>query len=308
MKILFKRGLIYISPLLFCGLVFVEQTQAQLINPAVSQLFYNRYLANPAMAGFGKQGGYQAFVSYAGQMQPIQGSPSYKIATFDYGSNGSTGLGFSVNQEEAGILVNTRVMATYSYAIRFDADNSKQLRMGISLGTTRSRIDMNKVNGSLSDVVISGYNGRKSFIDADFGASYINKGFTVEASLYNLRRRYDKSVSQVDYGANANYSTYYLAVGNQFTFKDGLKIDSRLALRGIHNYKDIVDVGVNLSYKDEPISFLAVYHSNKSGSFGLSFGDKPNRQCYFLYTTATNDLRLYNRGSFEAGFRFKWGK
>jgi hypothetical protein len=31
---------------------------------------------------------------------------------------------------------------------------------------------------------------------------------------------------------------------------------------------------------------------------------RPERQCYFLYTTPTNDLRPFNRGAFELGFRF----
>ena len=286
-------------------LIFLsQQATGQLINPAVSQLFYNRYLANPAMAGFGKEGKLQTFVAYAGQMQAIPGSPSYKMLTLDYGSEGSTGMGLNIAQEEAGLLVNTRVMGTYSYKIRLDNAGKEQLRFGISLGLTRSRIDLSKVQGNLNDVAISMYNSRSNFVDADFGVAYANKDFTVEGSVYNLRRRLDKSVSGVDYGVNANYSLYYVAVGKEFKLGSDVVVDGRAALRGIHNYKNILDLGMNVRYQDVPLTGQVVYHSNRSGTFGISFGGRPERQCYFLYTTPTNDLRPFNRGLFELGFRF----
>lgn len=284
--------------------VFNWHAKAQLINPTISQMFYNRYLANPAMAGFGKKESYQAFAAYAGQLQAIPGSPSYKLFTIDYGSTGNTGIGINIMQENAGLLVNSRVIGTYSYKIPFDNTDNNQLRLGISFGLNRSRLDLNRVIGDLNDVVITNYNSRENFIDGDFGFGYINNGFSLEGSVYNLRRKFDKSVNRVDYGLSSNYSLFYIALGKDFKIGEEIEANSRVVLRGIHNYKNIMDVGFNVKHQEWPLSAQIVYHSNRSTSLGISIGNNPKNLFYFLYSTPSNQISPFNRGSFEVGFKF----
>ncbi len=275
---------------------------AQNINPPASQYFSNKYLSNPAQAGAGKQVGLLSTVSYVGQMEAIPGSPSTKLLTLDFKSDGNVGLGFLVTKESAGLLNNTRVMGTYSYKVDFNAEGTTNLRLGLSFGYTRQMLDMGLVNGTAGDAAVLGYNNRSALIDADMGFVYTDRKFTLEGAAHNLRRSLEKS-----YNTESDFALYYTAMSYNIQLNSEIGLTPKIAYRGVKNYDNIADFGAELNFK-EPLKIMAMYHSTKSTSMGFQYNRNNRWQFYGYYTTPTRELVGLNAGAFELGIQLRTGK
>jgi type IX secretion system PorP/SprF family membrane protein len=275
---------------------------AQNINPPASQYFSNKYLSNPAQAGAGVQGGLRSTVSYMGQMEAIPGSPSTKLLTLDYKSDGNVGLGFIITKESAGLLNNTRVMGTYAYQVAFNAEGTTNLRLGLSFGYTRQMLDMSLVNGTAGDASLLGYNNRSALIDADMGFVYTDRNFILEGAAHNLRRSLEKS-----YNTESDFALYYTAMSYNIRLNSEIGLTPKVAYRGVKNFDNITDIGAELNFK-EPLKIMAMYHSTKSTSMGFQFNRNNRWQFYGYYTTPTRELVGLNAGSFELGIQLRTGK
>ncbi len=275
---------------------------AQNINPPASQYFSNKYLSNPAQAGAGKQVVLLSTVSYVGQMEAIPGSPSTKLLTLDFKSDGNVGLGFLVTKESAGLLNNTRVMGTYSYKVDFNAEGTTNLRLGLSFGYTRQMLDMGLVNGTAGDAAVLGYNNRSALIDADMGFVYTDRKFTLEGAAHNLRRSLEKS-----YNTESDFALYYTAMSYNIQLNSEIGLTPKIAYRGVKNYDNIADFGAELNFK-EPLKIMAMYHSTKSTSMGFQYNRNNRWQFYGYYTTPTRELVGLNAGAFELGIQLRTGK
>jgi type IX secretion system PorP/SprF family membrane protein len=275
---------------------------AQNINPPASQYFSNKYLSNPAQAGAGVQGGLKSTVSYMGQMEAIPGSPSTKLLTLDYKSDGNVGLGFIITKESAGLLNNTRVMGTYAYQVAFNAEGTTNLRLGLSFGYTRQMLDMSLVNGTAGDASLLGYNNRSALIDADMGFVYTDRNFILEGAAHNLRRSLEKS-----YNTESDFALYYTAMSYNIRLNSEIGLTPKVAYRGVKNFDNITDIGAELNFK-EPLKIMAMYHSTKSTSMGFQFNRNNRWQFYGYYTTPTRELVGLNAGSFELGIQLRTGK
>lgn len=275
---------------------------AQNINPPASQYFSNKYLSNPAQAGAGKQVGLLSTVSYIGQMEAIPGSPSTKLLTLDFKSDGNVGLGFLITKESAGLLNNTRVMGTYSYKVDFNAEGTTNLRLGLSFGYTRQMLDMSMVTGTAGDASVLGYNNRSALIDADMGFVYTDRNFTLEGAAHNLRRSLEKS-----YNTESDFALYYTAMSYNIKLNSEIGLTPKIAYRGVKNFDNITDFGAELNFK-EPLKIMAMYHSTKSTSMGFQYNRNNRWQFYGYYTTPTRELVGLNAGAFELGIQLRTGK
>ncbi|WP_235524284.1 PorP/SprF family type IX secretion system membrane protein, partial [Pedobacter sp. Hv1] len=95
--------------LLLLGLGTTASAQ---LNPLGSQYYNNQYLINPAFAGMGQ--GLKLNAAYRKLWSGIPGSPLTQNITADYGF-GKVGVGLNVNNESAGLLRQTRAVASYAY-------------------------------------------------------------------------------------------------------------------------------------------------------------------------------------------------
>jgi len=276
---------------LFC-LLFSNYADAQ-INPMNAQLFQNQYLANPAKAG--AETGARLNLGYKNQWSSMPGNPHTSMVSYDARTN-KVGLGLTVINQKDGLQIPTKVMGTYAYHLPLSGTN-KFFHLGLSLGFFKGYISTQDLVGDLGDQSVQNYNARELVLDGDAGFAYTSERFGVEAVIYNL-----KSQLKNDLKNTVDNNTSYYAMAYSFPLADW-KLQSKIAYRGIRNFTDIVDFGLNAQTSDEKINFTAVYHTNKSVSAGVGYIYQKQWQILGLYTTAATPINGYVNGTFEVGLK-----
>lgn len=274
------------------GISSIDQVSAQ-INPVGAQYFQNRYLANPAMAGF--QSGLSINLAYRKQWNNIPGAPQNISVTGDYGTK-KVGVGFNFYKDEAGLLSRSRVQASYAYHLPL-SDDDKKLHFGVSLGIQSQHLNSSNIIGAPNDLMTVRFNEQEKIIDGDFGMAYTSNNLSIEGSITNL-----KSQLKIENLQPADFSTFYTAVGYKIKLIDW-QIEPKVVYRGVRNFKDLLDLGAEIRTASDQLGFMSMYHSNNSMSFGISYQQKKNWQLFLLYNTPTQALRSYATGTFEIGFQ-----
>jgi type IX secretion system PorP/SprF family membrane protein len=280
------------------AVVNVQELKAQL-NPLGAQYYNNEYLINPAYAG--KEKGLKLNAAYRKLWGGLPGAPLTQNITADYGFN-RVGIGVNVNNESAGLLRQTRATASYAYHLPLDS-GKHQLHFGLSLGVMSQHLDNNNVNGNPNDISIGDYNGRRAYIDGDFGIAYTSDRLSLQATIPNLNDFFNKNQYDV-----ADLVTFYSAVAYNFTLKEGIELEPKVAFRGIRNYENMLDFGAKLSFADRKFFFMGIYHTNKSSTMGLGLDFMKKYMISGLYTTETSALNTYANGSFELNLRINFAK
>lgn len=274
------------------GISGINQVSAQ-INPIGAQYFQNRYLANPAMAGF--QSGLSINLAYRKQWNNIPGAPQNISVTGDYGTE-KVGVGFNFYKDEAGLLSRSRVQASYAYHLPL-SDDDKKLHFGVSLGIQSQHLNSSNIIGAPNDLMTVRFNDQEKIIDGDFGMAYTSNNLSIEGSITNI-----KSQLKIENLQPADFSTFYTAVGYKIKLIDW-QIEPKVVYRGVRNFKDLLDLGAEIRTASDQLGFMSMYHSNNSMSFGISYQQKKNWQLFLLYNTPTQALRSYATGTFEIGFQ-----
>jgi type IX secretion system PorP/SprF family membrane protein len=286
-------GVVFIM-LLMCALT----SKAQL-NPLAAQYYNNEYLMNPAYAG--REHGLILNAAYRKLWNDIPGAPLTQNITAAYGFN-RVGIGLKVNAERAGLLRQTRVSGTYAYHLPLDSGRH-QLHFGISLGMMSQQLESSDISGNPNDISIGDYNGRKTYLDGDFGIGYTFGNLNMQLAIPNLKDFFGRDMANV-----ADIVTFYMAAAYQIGLNDNMQVEPKIAFRGVRNYKNMIDAGAQLSVLNGRIKLMGMYHSNESmtGGLGIDFMHK-----YFIsgmYTSQTSALNSYANGSFEINFRLNLTK
>lgn len=299
MKIIQSISKIVAITLTLTSLSLVSRAQ---LNPFNSMYFQNQYLYNPAMAGIEK--GMNINLGYRKQWNNFPGAPKTGILTVDFQPTEKVGLGLNVNDDQTGLIRQTRIMGTYAYHLPL-SDHNQQLSFGLSLGIDDSRVNYNNINGDLTDIEIQQYNQLKPYVDGDFGIAYTSNSLNMGAAVPNLKSVFFKS-SDDRFGADrllfittASYKIPIQEDGAAFV------LEPLAALRVVKGYDDIVDAGFNFKMPDYAgLSLQGIYHSNRS--LGLGFGlDQQTYALNFNYNLETGVLSNYNQGAFELGLKLR---
>ena len=277
--------------LMICNLSSYSQ-----VNLLDAQFFQNRYLANPAMAGF--EIGTRASLGYRNQWSSIPGAPIDQNFTLDHRSN-KAGAGLSVINAKAGDLSHTKVHGTYSYALPFN-DGSSKFHFGINFGFQRTSFNAQNVIGDRNDRNIVNFNDRESILDGDFGLGFSNERLIIDGAIYNLKNQVFQDGSDLDLGSDFNL--YYLGAAYTIPFAEW-KINSKLAYRKIKNFDDLVDIGAEIRTSNDKLGFTGIYHTNKSSTFGISYIHKKEWQLLTMYNTTARPIANYANGSFEVALQ-----
>lgn len=278
------------------GALFMNQAFAQL-NPMGSMYFQNQYLTNPAMAGIKPE--WEVNASYKVQWNAIDGAPSMQALTTTYGTTGKKiGLGLSIYNEISGVTHRISVKATYAYHLPLNDDQSF-LDFGLSGGIVNERIDYDKVVAEPGDLSIQQFNARPIHADGDFGVAYRNENITIQGSLPNLKRFFNK-----DFRQNVIDRSQYMAAVSYTFRKSDYTVEPKLMYRGVQNYKDIIDLGTQFQCWEDKFMLNAVYHSTNSITFGIGTFYQKQLRILCLYTSDTSDLRKYSNGEFEIGLQY----
>jgi len=292
-----------IARILLTGVLLTAclSVKAQL-NPFQSMYFQNQYLYNPAMAGLDRV--LNVNVGYRKQWNSFPGAPKTASLTMDYQAADRVGLGININDDQTGLIRQTRIMGTYAYHVPL-SDNNQRLNFGLSLGVNDGRVNYNNINGDLSDEEINIYNQLKPYVDGDFGAAYTSNHLNIGAAVPNLKSAFFK-------GSDDRYDADRLLFITTVSYKmliqgDGAPfvLEPLAALRVVKGYDDIVDAGFNFSMPNYAGLYLqGIYHS--SNSMGLGFGlDQQVYALSFSYNLETGQLANYAQGAFELGLKLR---
>jgi len=280
--------------------VLSAEARAQL-NPLGAQYFNNPYLGNPAMAGLEK--GMEVNVAYRQQWSKMPGGPELQNLTAGYGFK-KVGLGLNLVNDKAGLQRQTRVVGTYAYHL--DLNETNALHFGVSFGFMNQRLETSDINGSTDDVLVGQYNGRKTYLDGDFGAAYTSGGLNIQAAIPNLKTFFKKDNIKL-----ADVATFYAAVGYKIPLSPGqlgMEVEPKVAYRGVQGFDNIWDAGAELSFADQQVLLSGLYHSTQSGTVGIGLNLQRKYLISGLYTTQTSALNGYSNGNFELNLRLRIGK
>lgn len=271
------------------------------LNPFQAMYFQNPYQYNPAMAGM--EDALRLNIGYRQQWSNFPGTPKTTLFTADMKAARNVGIGLNVNDDQEGLIRQTRVMGTYAYHLPLNSDNEK-LSFGVSLGVNDAHIDYNKVNGDLTDAQIAQYNQLKAYVDGDFGMAYTNDKLTVSGALPNLKSVFFKASDQ---RFDADRLLFITIVSYRIDMRsddNSMSLEPLAAYRKVKGYKDIGDVGFNFKMNNYHIFLQGIYHT--SNSMGLGVGlDQNSYLLNFSYNLETGVLANYTRGAFEFGLKLK---
>jgi len=284
------------------GLLFFNSVKAQIL-PLNAQYFQNRYLVNPSMAGI--HDGFNINGSFRKQWSNIPGAPITQSVTMDEKLN-KVGWGINVYNEKSGGLQRTKAVGTFAYHLPL-SDHEQQLNFGVSFGVSRDRLDLSSIrNSDINDPSIARFNDRGSYLDGDFGVSYTSKGLTVEGAVPNMR-----SVFRNDDLNFADKPTFYSAISYKFdlgTGINGISLEPKGVFRGIKNYKNLWDAGVNANFANDKLYVMAMYHNTQNATVGFGMNYKSTLYFMAYYNTATSAISGYTDGDFEVNLRLNIGK
>ncbi|MEO5912421.1 MAG: type IX secretion system membrane protein PorP/SprF, partial [Pelobium sp.] len=154
-------------------------------------------------------------------------------------------------------------------------------------------------NGSV-DPALYRYNEKRSYLDGNFGVSYIGKKLEAQFSYLNLNHRRQKQLSTVD------YSTFYSSVGYKFMLDESslMSVKPLFAYRGIKGYRDQWDLAAEWSL--DQLKLYTMYHSNKSFSGGMGFLYQRKVLLSMMYSTEPKGLQGLTGGNFDLilGYQF----
>ena len=284
--------------LLLITVLFGSESKAQL-NPLGGVYFQNQYLANPAFAGL--DSGLSLNLGYRQQWSNVPGAPKTQSLTGTYGIGEKVGLGVNVYNDEAGLLRRTKVMGTYAYHLPINGEDQK-LSFGISLGFMNERIGYEDLRGDAGDQNVGRFNQRETFIDGDFGAAYTSKNLTIQGAIPNMKAFFKKD----DNSNTVDRSLFFTAVSYKFYFPaslNGLGIEPKVAYRGVKGYDNFADIGANLTFANNAVSLMGIYHSSQSASFAMGVNYKKFFSVLGIYTTETAALSGYTNGNFELALK-----
>lgn len=285
------------------ALVLFSKVCYSQLNPMGSVYYHNQYLANPAMAGV--EPGWELNGGIKSQWSAIDGAPLMEAITLTHGSQSKkVGLGFNFFSDKAGVIQRTSAKASYAYHLPLNGESS-YLDFGLSAGILDEWIDFNRVRGDLSDQSLYNFNQRKVYFDSDFGVAYRNEHLTIQGSVPNLKRFFKRDATR----EVADRALFMGSVSYLFE-TDGSALNSwepKAVFRGVQNYKNIVDLGLNLNFFENKLIMSGIYHSTNSVTVGGA-GTMYKKKLTILtqYTTNTADLQNYSNGEAEIAIKYNF--
>jgi type IX secretion system PorP/SprF family membrane protein len=276
-------------------------SKAQL-NPFQAMYFQNPYQYNPAMAGMDHV--LNLNLGYRQQWTGFTGAPKTSSFTADYQPVEKVGVGLNINDDQEGLIRDTRVMGSYAYHLPLSGNNDK-LSFGLSLGVDDGRIDYSKVHGDVTDIELAQYNQLKPYVDGDFGIAYTNDRLSVNAALPDLKSTFFKSSDQ---RFDADRLMFITVASYKIDFDPdhdkGFSLEPLAAFRMVRGYNDIVDCGFNFIMNNYGLSLQGIYHSSQSMDVGINL-DQRTYLLSFNYNLETGPFTTYAYGTFEFGLKLR---
>ncbi|MDI5950333.1 PorP/SprF family type IX secretion system membrane protein [Flavobacterium yafengii] len=279
-----------------CILSGFQKATAQ-SRPLGSQYYENQYLSNPAFAGIDQ--GLNLNLDYRNQWKSVPGSPVTLNISGDYRlERKRIGVGLDVYKDKAGLLGQTHIKGSYSYHLPLYGDN-RNLHLGVSLAVVQENLDESNIIADPDDVLVELFNQRKSYLEGSFGIVYTNERFTLQAAVPHFGKLFFRKNEQ----NTINGYLYLAAISYKIgTDLDVLSIEPKISFRAAKEIDNVFDIGTNLKLENNTLSFLGMYHSDNSATFGLGV----NYDQFFIqfyYTSQLGGIRQNFGGDFEISLK-----
>lgn len=283
---------------IFIGSLLLAPGLMAQINPFDAMYFGNGYMANPAMAGLRE--GARLNLGYRNQWTNVPGAPRMQQIMYDAQSK-RVGFGARVFNNREGDINQTRVSGTLAFHLPL-SQYDDQIHFGLNIGAQKGSYDMQGLVGNPNDPTVIQYNQRGTQFDGDFGMAYTGSRLSVEFAVYNLLDQISKDDDNF-----ADFNTFYSALGYKFPMENW-KLNTKIAYRGVRNYTNIVDMGMELKTNNEKLGFTGIYHTNKSATFGLSYLHQEKWEITGYYNTTANPISNAANGVFEISLQIHLSK
>lgn len=268
------------------------------LRPVNAIYYFNEYLINPAMAG--KEQVFKGNLGYRKQLSSFENAPQTQFLAADYGFDAKSGVGLKIFNDQAGLLKETAVTATYAYHLALTEE--KKLSFGLSGSYITKSLNSSDFNGDLDDPDVLDLEQRKGVFDSDFGIAYSSETFNIQLAFPNMIHTLKNEESN-----GVNYATFFSAISYKLETELGI-LEPKLAFRGIKGMDGIVDFGANFtlnSTKASQFNIMALYHSSKNATLGANILFNNRFSFNVSYSVGTSQLNSYSNGDFELGFGIK---
>jgi len=270
------------------------------LNPSQSIYYQNRYLYNPATAGMNDV--LNINTNYRKQWVEIPGAPVAAMFTADKQVADRVGLGLNINDDQAGLIRQTRIMGTYAYHLPIG--ETEQFHFGLSLGVDNSRLNTKNAIADLTDEQIAAYNVLKPYVDGDFGVAYTDNRLYIGAAVPNLKSAFFKSA---DYRFDADRMLFITMASYKIPVvsdNDDFVLEPIGGFRMVKGYDNIVDFGANFFMNKYGLYMQSIYHTSQSIGVGAGL-DLDDYALSFSYNIETGRMHNYTNGAFELGLKLK---
>ncbi|MCG8308951.1 MAG: type IX secretion system membrane protein PorP/SprF [Cytophagales bacterium] len=293
-KSIFRRGF---RTVIICLLpLFSAQKGHAQLSSSGSVYFFNQFALNPAMSGVEED--LKITLSYQRQASSISSGTNTQYVTADYGYSKRVGLGLAVFRQEMGILKGTRFIANYSYHLPLAPNQN--LAFGLSLGAVDERINEDELIGDPGDPVVANFNDTGIQVDSDFGLSYTIGELHIQAAGLHLGALvYDNDESMM---TSIRQPTVFVAAGYNILLREGtntINLRPKAVYRKVKEYKEVVDIGAQINFLDEKLSFFTMYHTSKCATFGVGAEIKDLVAFSSMFTTGSAEYNGNAGGNFE---------
>jgi type IX secretion system PorP/SprF family membrane protein len=180
-----------------------------------TQFYVNPYVLNPSFAGI--DGKTSLSLIYRRQWMNIDGGPSVANFSLHTPINTRTSTGFSVTNDQRGILNKTSLLFTFGYNIPIQLHSF--FRFGISAGGAWNTIDMSKLEG-FTDNALANLVDNHASLAGNAGISFHSKFFHIGVTMPQI---FAPSIVSVDAFTVSEVKPFQSAVvhaSNRFYFND----------------------------------------------------------------------------------------
>lgn len=186
---------------------FTAFSKAQQL-PMYSQYITNDFVLNPAIAGsktyFPLQINSRNQWTGLGSIAPKTNTLSYHMPV----ANNDIGIGAIVMQDQTGPYSQLGFTLSFSYHLNLDNNGGSRLSLGISGILTQHNLSQSDLTFNNPDPEFQG-NYSKTVPDANFGAYFYAKDFTLGLSTHQLFESTFKEAIQDIFGNNSQVRHYY---------------------------------------------------------------------------------------------------
>ncbi len=295
-----KKLILILTTVISFGAVNAQQI------PLYSTYYFNKFINNPAFAGFDNE--YRFFGFYRSQWTSIPGAPATGGASFE-GSfwKDRIGTGLMVVSDNTDIVKRITAQATYAQKIRFAKDH--QISLGLSGGIFNVNIDYSKARiTDLVDNTVLQNQQSKVMFDMSVGLTYSWKklaiGFAVPQVL-NSTAKLTSNLADAKYQIRRNYVA---SVQYEFNIKKELiNITPSVLIRKATVGKVQVDAMCMFDYKH--IAFVGAGYRSMYG-VSVMAGAKIAKlfTVAYAYDINTNKkVKSYVGGTHEVIVGFSFG-